>query len=467
MGNYLILAVLALTVAPIVFSILLGLIRGSRRSLLRLILVLVCAVLAFVLCGVVANKVLEADVSMVVQDEEIGSMTLAEYLQNMLGEDMEDMSDFIVPIVKSIVKVVMFLVLFEVLKLITWIIVYPLCKLFVKPKKVVDGSGHTKKKKRRLIGAVFGLVQGAVVALCICIIVNGFIGIAGDLTAAMDGLSDFSDSSEPSEQVAMLSEDGGAEDDAQSGSKLDSIDLKGMIEEYNGSIFGKMYNAIGSKPFTFVSSVKVSDEKTITLTGQVEALSGLVKIGKEFLNITDLDLDNVYTEANLTKLQSILENVKGIKNSLSDEARTTVNEMVDILGDKMGVKLDFFSKIDTMNVDGEIAALRKLGECAEKDYTGMTQEQIIEEAKDLAKELAKSDLLVEILEEQNINFGDALDDDLRDEIDGTLAELVADGTIDQAKADQLREILCSNGQQNSGDNGDQLAQNTARLAFAR
>ena len=449
MGNYLIMAVLGLTVAPILFSILLGLIRGSRRSLLRLILVLVCAVLAFVLCGVVANKVMEVDVSVATGGSE--PMTAEQYVQNMLGEEMKDMGEFVVPIVRSIFKVLMFLVLFELLKLLTWIIVYPLCKLFVKPKRVTGSDGHTKKKKRRLIGAVFGLVQGVVVALCICIIVNGFIGIAGDLNAAMDDMSEMSsDSNNGGEEVAMLAEESGAEEGGaeDSGSVLDSADLKSMLAEYNESVLGKMYNAIGEKPFTLVSRVKVSDDKTITLTGQVEALTGLVKIAKEFTNITDLDFNNFYADDNITKLTTILENVQGIKDGLSEEAYDTVNGLLNTIGKSMGIDTSLLNKFMSANLANEAEAFKKLSEYKDKDLSELT----IEDAEAIVEALGKSDMMLDMLAEQDgVDLGKGLSDEQRDKIDEALDEMVANGSLSQENMEKIRNIFKLNDTDASGD----------------
>ena len=460
MANYLIMAVLALTVAPIVFSILLGLIRGSRRSLLRLILVLLCAVLAFVLCGVVAEKALKTDVSAVVNGEEVGTMTLEEYIQQMLGEDMQDMSEFIVPIVQSIVKVVMFLVLFELFKLLTWIIVYPLCKLFVKPKRVTDSDGHTRKKKRRLIGAVVGLVQGVVVALCICIIVNGFIGISYELTTAMNEMSEMSgESGNGGEEVAMLSDEG--DEGAQEGSILDSVDLKTMISEYNESIFGKMYNAIGTKPFTLISSVKVSDDKTITLTGQVEALGGLVKIAKEFTAITELNFENFYADDNITKLTNILDNVQGIKDALSDEARDTVNSLITTAGKSLGIDTSILDKFMTVDLSKEAEAFKKLAEYKDKDLSELT----IEDAEAIVSALGNSDLMLDMLAEQGgIDLGNGLSDEQRDKIDEALEELVSKGEITQENMEKIRDIFKLD---DVDSNGGELPEIEDTLGYAR
>ena len=446
MENYLILIIAVLTFVPIVLGILLGLLRGSRRSLLRLILIVLCVVLAFVLCGPLSKSVLNAEVTQHVGDEEVEEVvTLQEYLENMLGEDMKDLSVYVVPLVQSIAKVMLFLMLFLVFQLLSWAIVYPLCKLFVKPKRVKDSSGHTRRKKRRLLGAAIGLVQGVVVALCLCVIVNGFFAAANELTQISAGMAEMTDGTEEQQpELAMQAE---AEDGTEDGTENALVDLKPMFEEYDQSVFGKLYNSIGSKPFTLISKVTTEDGKTVTLTGQLEAFHGLVDIGKEFIKLTDLNYNNLYADNNLQKLTDILNNVESIKEGLSEEAGDTVEGMLTILGDKMGIDMKKFYNI---NFSEEAAAFKKLSEYKDKDFSSMSPEEVKAAAKDLVGDLSKSELLLDLLADQDIDIGNGLDDAQRDEVDSTLQEMVQSGELDDATANRMRDIFGFNN--NSGEN---------------
>ncbi|MCH5159619.1 MAG: hypothetical protein J1F66_02070 [Clostridiales bacterium] len=435
MSNYLILAILVLTVAPIVFGVLLGLLRGSRRALLRLILIILSAVAAFVLCGMVTNAVVEVDISQYNGASE--PMTIVDMLTQTLGEDLADLGDIIVPIAQSLIKVIMFLFLFGLFWFVTWLIVYPICKLFVKPKKVTDSEGRTRKKKHRLLGSAFGLVQGIVVALCVCIVFNGFFSIAGELVEISEGINEVSQSMSEGEPAA-LAEDGSSDD------LLSDLDLKALFEEYQGSALGQLYGKIGSKPFALLTQIKTDDGKTITLSGQIEALHGIVDIAKEFVKITELDFDNLYTDGNIKTLTDILNNIQATKDNLSEEANGTVEKILDVLGNSFGVDI---KKFYSLNFSNEAEAFNKLSQYKDTDFSALTPDEMMAAAKDIVNAVGKSELLLEVLADQDIDIGYGLDEAQIDEINSALDEMVANDELDAETVDKLREIFGLNYQQ--------------------
>lgn len=441
MSNYLILAIVALTAAPIVFGVLLGLLRGSRRALLRLILILVSVVLAFVLCGMVAEQAMDADVSVIVQGEEVESMTLSEYLQKMLGEEYAEMGDIIVPIVLCLVKVITFLLMFGLFWFVSWLIVYPLCKLFVKPKKVTDSSGRTRKKKHRLLGAAFGLIQGVAVALVVCVVFNGLFVLGGQLVAIADGLNEVSQSMSDGEPAA-LAEEGDSED------TLGGLgDFIALLEEYQQSTLGQLYGKVGSKPFELLTKVKREDGTTVTLYGQMEALGGIVDIAKEFVRITGLDFENLYADGNIQTLTEILNNIQAIKDGLSEEANGTVERILDVFGNSFGIDI---KKFYSLNFSNEAEAFRKLSEYKDKDFSQMSPDEITAAAKDIVNSVGKSELLMDILADQDVDVGYGLDDDQINEVNNALDEMVANDELDAEVVDRLRDIFGLN----NGDSGE-------------
>lgn len=454
--NYLILIIVALTFVPIVFGILLGLLRGSRRALLRLILVILSAALALALCGTVANTTVTVDVSGFTGGEE--PMTVADYLQQMIGDALASLGNFMMPIIQSIVKLLLFLVLFGLFLFISWILVYPICKLFVKPRRVQDANGNVRKKRHRLLGAVFGLVQGVVVALCVCIVVNGFFVQGNVLFQAMDGLAEATenvpgDEGEPSEIAMLIEEEGGSEGEAENGGEgvdqgngegeamANMENVKAMFEEYNQSALGKMYSAIGSKPFALLSRVK-TENGTITLPGQVEALGGLADIAKELTNLLGLNFENFYADDNIAKLTATLNRVDEIKNGLSEEAKTSINGLMSSLGDSLGINVDLLNRFTEIDFAKEAQAFAKLGAYKDKDFSKMSEEEITEAAKDIVSSLAESELMLDVLAQQGAaDLGSGLDAEQRDKIDEALDAMVADGSISQEKMDRLRDLF--------------------------
>ena len=439
---------------PIFFGVLLGLLRGSRRALLRLILIILCVVLAFVLCGPLTNKVLTEDI---IQNEDTGEMiSIEEMCIKMLGKDMEAIGEFTVDTIRSFFKVLTFLALLCASWFISWLIVFPICQIFVKPKQVRDSSGRLIKKKRRLLGALFGLIQGIAVALVVCIVFNGFYAIGDDVIAIYGGITEISNRTGGAETVALVEDGDSVEDGAETSSNgnsdspnfLDSLDK--IIVEYRQSIYSKLFDKIGTKPFELISKVESSDGRTVTLSGQVKALRGIVDIAEEFVKLTELDMQHIYEPDSIALVKSILTNVQNIRREMSDETKGTVDKLIATMSDAMGINLNFLSKIDIMNVENEGKALETLGRLAQEDWSTKTEAEIKESAKELIEDLGNSELLIDVLDEllgdQNLDITESLGEEMTEQIDNAFDELVADGTLTQEKVDKLRNLLGMNKQ---------------------
>ena len=473
MSNYLVLAIVVLTAAPILFGVLLGLLRGSRRALLRLILIVLSAVIAFVLCGMVADKIVEVDVSQSVEDAE-GPITLGEFVAQLLGEEMSGLGDVVLPIVQSIIKVVSFLMLFGLLWFITWLIVFPIFKIFIKPKQVRDASGRLIKKKRALFGGIFGLVQGIIVALIVCVVFNGFFMIADDVVEISDGIAEISKNL-PSEEAVAYAEDGESEGESGGetvgngggmGDILGGFDVKGLLAEYKTSTLAQLYNKVGAKPFDMLTQIKTADERTITLNGQLGAFKGIVNIAKEFTSFANMDMNTIYEEESIAQVKTILTNIQNIRKGMSDESKETVDKLLSTLSDAMGVNLSFLSKIDSMNVENEGKALETLGRLAQEDWSNKSEEELKEDAKELIENLGKSELLFDVLDEllgdQDLDIAESLGEEMTEQIENAFDELVADGTLTQEKVDRLRNLLGLNDQ-----SSNTLALSYHQVAMAR
>lgn len=458
--NYITLAIIALTVLPIVFGVLFGLMRGSRRSLLRLILVLICIVLAFVLCGVVARGVLGMEISKYVGSEDGESVTVKDYLlmilNGMLGDKMpESVGTLVVILVEIIVKVVLFLILFGVLMFLTWAIVFPICKTFVKPKKVKDSKGETIVKKRRWLGAIFGLIQGVAVGLCVCIVLSGLLVQTNKLMVAINefagGESDneVASTTNKGEFTLMDNEVDGEEgnfddgyiddeetDDEQPdgpGSFGGFEDISGKITEYSDSIFGKMYNSIGAKPFDWLAKVKDADGKTYTLSGQVDAISGMIKMARILL-----DMLNQFQSGDIfaNGIDGIVDlfNQLAMLNELGPEAKGTINAILqDVASSMLG---DSFGDVDLSGItDVDFA---KEGQIIQDLYDYSQKETLTkEDTKDMIEKAAESDLVLTVLESSGSNLSNEFADNkdmIQDAIDGM-------ENIDEARKDRLRDIF--------------------------
>ena len=121
--GYVTIAILALTAVGLLFGTLFGAMRGRNRAILRLILVLGCVVAAILLRGIVVDFVMDVNV---------GEGTLKEELVASFTEgDMnmpQSMQDLIVTLVEILIGLVAFFILFIALRLVSWMIIFPICK---------------------------------------------------------------------------------------------------------------------------------------------------------------------------------------------------------------------------------------------------------------------------------------------------------------------------------------------------
>lgn len=384
--NYIELGFWGITALALVLGIVLGAVRGTNRSVLRLILVLVSVVAAFFMKDWLTNIILGI---------KVGDNTLQQTIINALGEDFAEMGDTVIIMVKVMASVLVFLAAFYLLKLLTWMIVYPLCKLFVKKGK----------KKHAIIGAVIGLVQGVVVALCICVPLGGFVAQTNRLMAAAsemqqtvataprneyyanadDGSADITtggeESSEPETGEPTTGSEGGAtEGGATEGGTTEGGDStkpddgnssKGggfalpenvtkMMNGFEDSFIGKFYSKTLKTPFNWIASAKVevtdadgkTETKKYTLEGQIDAVVGAIHMIEDFAELKDIDWNGNFDGDVATQIKTVMDKLNTTKGELSPEAIDTINNAASVLLNNMDlpVKVDA-SKFDLNTID--------------------------------------------------------------------------------------------------------------------
>ena len=453
--NYITVAIVALMVLPILVSVLLGLLRGSRRSLLRLALVIVSVVLAFALCGVVAKPMLGADISNSVGAE--GPMTVEQYLVQMLGEAIPDaVTAVLLAIVQSIVKVIVFLLLFLVFRFLTWAIVFPILKIFVKPKKVRYTDGSTGRKKRPFLGLLVGLVQGAVVALCICVVLNGLFMQTNKIVTMASDLGSISE--QQTMTLADAEEDGDEEFDPDDGYNKDDEqpsenpledlgEFGAMLSEYTESKLGAFYNKIGGKAFDWLSEVENANGDKVTMSGQLDAIRGVVEMAKELMNLKDINFQNLFAEGNIDAIRDIFNSLQNINGNLSKESRDTIKGVLSSLSEELDLPVDLsdvdFNKID-FGKEGEIFV--ELLEYRNND------EIKPEDVKDMLESMVESDLILDVLASQDglVDLGSQIrgeensnghNDEYVQTIEDTIAAMEGNSDYDQEKVAKLKSIF--------------------------
>lgn len=423
--NYLVLAMIVLTVLPIVAGFLIGLIRGIKRSVARAVTIVLCVVAAWLLCGVVSNAVLNAEMPG-------QGLAVKDFLMQQLTEMMSgiDLSDIILPFVQSLVKVLTFVILFWALQFLTWIIVTPICSAVFRGKD--KRKGKVKPKRHRLIGSVIGVVQGLAVALVICMVFSGMFTQVGRLFAMAQDLPQAEQSAETYE---MSSEDETAPEGEGSEAMSEVLE---MFSDYADSGVGKFYQSLTGKPFEWLSSVTTDKGDTVTLPGLVDSMEGVARMAREVVKMGEIDFAAMMSSGDFSDLKEILGNLDAIKGDLSEQALETINGLLQPMSEALNLPIDL-SSLDLNTVE-----FAKEGEIIENLY-GYTQanaeELTVEDAKDIVKQIGESQLILPVVQSASEDITSSLTEEQTDFISSAIDSIEEEQSLSQDKIDALREIF--------------------------
>lgn len=447
--NYVEIGIWAITGIAVVLSVLLGMMRGARRAVLRLILVLVCIVAAFCLKDFVTNTLLTTEIAMGET-----TTTIQDYVLTSLPEEVSSLGESVViPLIRIIVGVVIFLVLFWALKLVSWIILYPICKIFVK-----KGA-----KKHAGIGALTGLVQGVAIALCFCVPISGMLVQVNRVIPMMEDLQGSTASASTDDKYAFAAEEGSVSSgttspEGEGGStsesgEIISDEIKQILLGYEETIIGKFYGHTCSPIFDLISGVQVPQEdgtnQKMTLSGQIDAIKAMLDILQQFNETTeklnDIDFSDL---SSFSELREAFGKLDEITAELPQEAKNTINAVVSsaidmvpvpddaapgvaemVAGIKDTLKSTDFTEIKftkELDVIENITATIEKGENVTVDDIAATIDSVSESA-----------LLVPVL--SNVNSDLDLPNGTKMKLEEVFDELPAD--TDQETVDVLKNIL--------------------------
>lgn len=294
------IAIIAIAGVAVLFGFLLGLKRGFDKSLIRIILVAVALVAAWLLREQITNWIMNITVS--------SGKTVAQTITEAIPADYANFADMILPIVKMITCVAVFIAIFIILQFATWLIGLIVGVLF-------------RRTNARLLGGVIGLVQGALVAFAIIIPLNG----------------------------AILSTE-----------KLTSLEINGEqplnvqeyvdFTEYKESQVCKFVSKIGDGIYAQLASVKVESGERKNLDDQIDAFVAGVKIAEQAQKFNEINTSNGLDENNVAQIKQILADIDEIKGQLTPEQKSALNEMVAAASDALGLT-DSIADIDITEVD--------------------------------------------------------------------------------------------------------------------
>ncbi|MBR2871070.1 MAG: hypothetical protein IKB98_06840 [Clostridia bacterium] len=358
--NLIALVILLFTVACLLFGALFGMMRGRNRSILRLIIVLICGVAAIFLKDVVVGILMDLDF-------------VKEFMAEMVTEfsEMEALTEVIMAFIRILFGLFVYLLLFFVLQFVTWMIVYPICKIFVKKEGMRkakreaaqnpqehQGKEKIKVKKKKGWGSLIGLGQGLLVAFFICAPLTGFAFQAYGVLAPVKDMMAEMDNSESAyvEELDSVSQynatfdagpggsssESGSSSDSDMGMLNDIIDLLGGFVD---SAPGKVFNAVGG---WYANIVTTDTETDISLENIVEVIKTTSTVANEATNLMELleDFDPEAEDATTT-MRAIGDSLIKIGNTVDTMSQEGVKIMNDILAD--------IESMITENVDDEDA----------------------------------------------------------------------------------------------------------------
>lgn len=273
---------LGITAFFLVFGLLYGLKRGAVRSIVRLITLGVAFAAAWF------GKALYVDAVLTM---EINGVSLSKSLSESLGEGSA-MAGVIEPLVEILLGVVLFVLAFIALKIVTAIIFFVI--------------GFFLPKGKKGVGMLIGLVQGALIAFCICAPLNGVVlDMQKLMNIEMDG------------QPVIDAETKASMQDA-------GVDLDAYAE---GPV-SKLYTAIGKGFYNALAKTENADGNTVTLSGYVDATVATTKFADELVVLSGINFENGLTAENRDAIHQSFKNLDQIKGEMSEEAKATVNQMI-------------------------------------------------------------------------------------------------------------------------------------------
>ncbi len=286
--SYISIAILSITILCLGLGILFGFLRGRNRSLLRLGLVVVSAISAFFLKNVFVNTIMNINIQ---------GQSIREMIVGLLNDGVNiptSIQNMALTLVEIICGILLFIITFLLLKFLTWAIIFPICKIFVKRESVV----HAWQ------GILIGGVQGFLIAFLICVPITG-------MTTQIDKLSQIQ---YQGESLFIIPEEIG-------------------VHEYTISLPAKLYHGTGHWFFEVLSTKEDANGNKIAITDVCD-IAVTVADTADVLASVSKDLENIdFTTAtpqekvdSMKKLGDSLIKLGTSVDGLSDDAKILVQE---------------------------------------------------------------------------------------------------------------------------------------------
>lgn len=403
------IAFISILALCVVVDTLLGLIRGRNRSLLRLALVVVSAIISLLVYKPITNAIINAN---------FGEFSINELmLETLANSDTplpESIYNFVFALSQIVLGVFVFILVFLAVKFLTWLIAFPILKIFVP----------CEEQKNRGLGALVGFAQGLLVAIIVCGCVSGFLVEGTKVTAMkLDG-----------EQVFELPDELG-------------------IQEYAGSPTAKFFDATGGWIFDIVSTTTDASGRKVSITSIGNTAITLLNVTNEMTNAyTNLEtLGNSADGAKSESLKNIGDafiNVGTAIEELDEDSKILVNDLINDVKDVAATALgEIPPELETLidNIDVEEVKIKSAGEAlnamakyVEDGYAnnGIAPNLTQEDADDIVNGIADNMFLLDLLGTKDITLLDV--DDLNADKFKTAIE---NANLTQEEMDMLRNMF--------------------------
>lgn len=414
--GYIYLGILAFTGISLLFGWLFGLMRGKNRAILRLVLILISVVVA-----VIARKTVVG----IVMNLDLGGQTIPDIINEALnsGETQlpQAIQDIIFALVEIIIGLVSFFVVLLALSFVTWLIVFPICKIFVR-----KGA-----KKRVFAGGFVGLLQGLVIAFVVCAPLTGII-IQVDKVAGVQ----------------------------MQGKPLFEIPAEVGTDEYIASAPGKIYDATGSWFFDIVTSTKDASGKNISIDDTCDVVVAVAGIADSVTQLTS-KVDSMTSETatpqekvdtmksvgdSLVEIGNNLENLSGDAQAIVNDLVSSVKEMIteSAGGESLPPEIeDLLSdfKVEDLKLASAGHAINGIANYIEKtsDEFETTEPVTQEDVNNIVNGLADNSFIVDLIVGEGESAPQIIE--VSEENKAMFENAVNNTSIDEAQKNTLRELF--------------------------
>ena len=412
--GYLTLGILGFSVLALLFGMLVGCLRGRNRALLRLGLLVLTILLAFLLRGVVYDFVAAYEFEHEEKITTLPALIADSFAESFDGSAPEAITDLAITLVEILVGISAFILLFIVIRLITWLIVFPILKIFVK----------RGEKRRRGIGALVGLLQGALVAFVICAPITG-------LLVQTDRLSKIEMDGEPIVEIP-----------AEIG-----------LREYLDSAPGTVYHKAGGWFFGLLSTAESSSGAKVSIEDTCEVLElsqVFMEKGEQLTSkLEALSTEGATVEDRIDALKGVGDTLVELGNSfdsLSGDAKSLAEDLIGDIADYIGDEGDETSdsiaemlkdfEFDDVNFVAAGEAVNSIATVIEKDgATPLTSD----EAGSIVNGFAENTFLLDLIAPEGEEPPTLLE--LSSEDTATVESAISSSTLSAEQRDTLRALL--------------------------